>query len=114
MGGGKASVEAMGSGTPLVMHRNPVSGLLGGGIAVYPEAPTWETADEFLEIFSRPNREELVRQSRLARRHYLDYHHPNILRRCLALGVRTMEEGPVPVKPSYSVEPLQLFWRDTA
>jgi GT2 family glycosyltransferase/glycosyltransferase involved in cell wall biosynthesis len=83
-GGGKASIEVMGSGTPLVVHENYRSEVLGGSCLVYPEAYCWRKPDELINFLVTITPDFLMQQSACARKHYELYHHPDILSANLA------------------------------
>jgi hypothetical protein len=109
LGGGRASVEVMGSGTPLVIHENYLSSLLGGAFLAYPEAFRWRKPDELYAILRNLTPELLMIHSIYARKHYELYHTPNKLKRELIL----MEEGiasPPPLHPGpYIQDGLQIY-----
>jgi hypothetical protein len=101
--GARTSIEVMGSGTPAVWHvRSEVSRFQDTHMK-YPEAESWETAAEFLDLIHRIDASWLKRQSKAARRHYEQKHHPGILASALS---RSMFEGvPAPYAEPVVEEP---------
>lgn len=111
-GGGKAVIEAMGSGTPVIAHSHLKSSVLSCAELIYREAPTWQNFDDLLEIIESTTPGLLAQQSSAARSHYLKHNHPDILKLCLKLGRGSAEGGVVPAPLARSVEPLQAFWNE--
>lgn len=73
-GGARTLVEVMSAAIPVVVHDHYARRLLGGMDIAYPEAMAWRSPDELLKGLKRFSRDELIRQSRAARKHYLAYH----------------------------------------
>lgn len=75
VGGGKAAIEAMASGTPVLCHQNYKS-RTAGAVAdmVYPEAPVWHDLDSFAAALQAATPAMLQQQSRLSRA-YFETHH---------------------------------------
>lgn len=78
-GGGRTAIEVMGSGTPLVVHENYHSKLLGTQFLAYPEAFCWKKPDELMFFIANLTPTLLLKQGQLARHHYECYHCPEIL-----------------------------------
>ena len=76
IGGARASVEAMGSGTPTVWHSNSDDPYLHDVGMKYPGAHTFTTAEELIELIGGIDEEWLRRQSVMARNRYEHVHHP--------------------------------------
>lgn len=72
-GGNKATIEAMGSGTPVVSHlgMGAYRFILGGDFIMYPEVLRWKHPDELFAVLQHMNRIEVLTQHRvLARGQY--------------------------------------------
>jgi hypothetical protein len=82
--GARASVEAMGSGTPALWHVVGEASRFHDTHMKYPEAAVWHEIADLLGIIRGINADWLWRQSQAARRHYEDHHHPRILAACLS------------------------------
>jgi len=95
LGGGRASIEAMGSGTPLLMHQNGVSRFFGGADLAYPEAKIWRGPEEFYECIRSLTPQMLVEHSGYARAHYESFHLPSLM----AAELDNMCEGKITLKP---------------
>ncbi|MFC3675453.1 hypothetical protein [Ferrovibrio xuzhouensis] len=75
VGGGKAAIEAMASGTPVLCHQNYKSRTAGAVIdMVYPEAPAWHDLDSLAAALQAATPAVLQQQSRLSRA-YFEAHH---------------------------------------
>lgn len=73
VGGNKATIEAMGSGTPILSHQGfgDYRYLLGGDFVVYPDAPRWTQPDGLLGQLVLMNHLEFLQQHRaFSREHY--------------------------------------------
>lgn len=108
-GGGRASVEIMGSGTPIIGHYNYHSSLLSGAEIIYPEAFFWSHPEELYVYLSSLTKEDLHKQAAFSRKHYEYHHKPEILIKCLE-GLRFDKEllVPPPLK-KYSRNELKAF-----
>ena len=85
IGGGRATIEAMGSSTPLLMHQNNASSFHGGVDCAYNEAFVWSNRDEFERILKVISPSDLARHSILSRNHYEANHSPDKLTAALQL-----------------------------
>ena len=98
VGGGRATIEVMGSGTPVVLHGNQQSGLLRGAGLSYPEAYLWRTPDDLLQILRNLRPEDILAQGALARawyeKHYSLAHFRDCLTKLLA-GDRSIVPQPL-------------------
>jgi hypothetical protein len=74
IGGGKATIEAMAAGIPLLMHQSYRSRFHGGADLAYPNAWIWRNESELIEIVSKINAADLQHHSVLARVHYSKFH----------------------------------------
>lgn len=79
LGGGRAAIEAMGSGTPLLMHQSSLSRFHGGVDLAYQNAFVWSDSAEFCKNIASLTPEILAEHSYCARRHYEINHFPNSL-----------------------------------
>lgn len=107
-GGGKAMIDAMSRGIPIVVHENARDRLWGGRDLVYPEAPSWRTLDELDTIIADFDEATWRSQSEAASRYFTAYHAPDLFRRQLALSASD-EHAPPPLKP-YRPAPTQYIW----
>lgn len=75
LGGGKAVIEAMASGTPILYHQNYKS-LYANAVAdmVYPEAPIWHDLDSLATALQAATPDMLQQQSRLSRAYFAAHH----------------------------------------
>jgi len=109
LGGGRASIEVMGSGTPFIGHQNYNSRLLSGIDIVYPEAFFWQKPDELYSYLQALTPQVLSQQAAYSRRHYELYHIPDILKQCLE-NCNSEEEGLLPPpRRIYMTDDLQNF-----
>lgn len=67
-------IEAMGSGTPVAVHRHIFSRILSGVDVVYPEAPTWRYPEELIAICRNMTREKLANMGKIGRIQYEKFH----------------------------------------
>jgi hypothetical protein len=82
--GARASVEAMGSGTPALWHVAGEPSRFHDTHMKYPDAATWHEIADLLEIVRGIDAGWLRRQSQAARRHYEQHHRPEVLAACLS------------------------------
>jgi hypothetical protein len=108
LGGGRASVEVMGSGTAMIGHYNYNSRLLSSFDVIYPEAFFWHHPEELAAHLAQLAPSQLADQAAHARRHYEAYHHPQILKQCLKNAPVAQIEPPL-LRP-YGVEQLRQFF----
>ncbi|HEY2891787.1 MAG TPA: hypothetical protein VGJ31_14210 [Dongiaceae bacterium] len=115
--GARASVEAMGSGTPAIWHVASEDTRFHDTHMKYPEAEVWRTQDELAAILAKIDGAWLGRQSAAARTQYEAHHHPRLLvRQLAAAGIDTLAPAvpstgagrPLPVP----FDALQISWRD--
>ncbi|GAA5170308.1 methyltransferase domain-containing protein [Viridibacterium curvum] len=76
LGGGRAALEAMSLGVPVVTHRNHVFPMLGSAGLGPVGNWSWSHVEELLTILRECTPEALARQSRATRAHYLEWHSP--------------------------------------
>ncbi|PYE22845.1 tetratricopeptide repeat protein [Paraburkholderia silvatlantica] len=108
-GGGKALIEAMGSGTPVIGHDCYISPFLGGADLYYPGAFQWARTEELLEHLRGLTPAQLQRESDDARRQYEQFHTVE----ALSLAINGAPDAPVvPSLRPHRVDPLQTFLDD--
>lgn len=83
VGGNKATIEAMGSGTPIISHQGLADYryILGGDFVVYPEADRWSQPQEFFNALVKINNLEVLQQHRLLARAHYELHYAESLTR---------------------------------
>ena len=74
LSGGLATVEAMGSGTPILAHRSDMSRFHGGVDVMYPTVLTWRNAKEFEDAISTVTADRLAHDSRMAADWFKKHH----------------------------------------
>jgi hypothetical protein len=109
LGGGRAAIEAMGAGVPMIGHSCFVSSFFGGQDMLYPEAYLWETPDELLAHLDSIDGQQLERESRLARLHYEQHHTMSALMQAIDAG--SAAPVPLPLRPQHR-DPMQSFLDD--
>lgn len=110
VGGNKATLEAMGSGTPIISHvgMGDYRYLLGGDFMTYPQAPRWTTIDEFGAALGVMQTAGNLQQHRLhARAHYDAYFSETLARRALNDASRDL---PTLDLPTFNPMSLQDFY----
>jgi len=83
-GGGRATVEAMGAGVPLLIHSNYRSEFLSVEFEIYREAMVWRTFDELRAHLGGLTSQKLSRQSAASRAYYQKHHAAKRLRKAIA------------------------------
>ncbi|MDZ8105961.1 MAG: glycosyltransferase [Nostoc sp. DedQUE12a] len=110
LGGGRAGIEVMASGTPIIVHNNYRSRQLCSTDITYPEAFRWQTPDELYRYLRNISSEVLKTESVYSRRHYQKNHIPQILPKLLT-KIELRQTTPVPDElKSYYKDDLQLFF----
>lgn len=113
LGGGKASLEAMAAGIPLLMHQSYRSRFHGGVDLAYPEAWLWRTEAELIDIVKNITGDDLIRHSLLARVHYDKFHSDQSLIDASDFS-KSQDIDAVPKLRQYSADNLQIFLDETA
>jgi len=109
LGGGRASIEVMGSGTPMVVHKSQLSRFYGGGDLVYPQVFFWEKPRDLFEYLSKLLPDFLKKQGGVARKHYEGYYMPIKVKQKLdKLGSETIDFPPLPLR-GYTPDLLQKY-----
>jgi hypothetical protein len=111
LGGGRAAIEVMGAGLPLLLHRNYVSAFFTEIGEVYPGVMSWGTPDELTAILQSLDAETLARHAHQARAFYEAYHRPEQLDRAVAATLAGSPPEPPPA-PAYFPDTLQ-HWLDS-
>ncbi len=107
-GGGKVSIEAMGSGTPVAVHSHYKSQFLGGECLVYPEGFCWRKPEQLLTYVENLTASSLKDQSVCARLHYERYHQPQILEKELQKTTLDSIGLPPPSLPCFQKDDFQI------
>ena len=109
IGGGRTSVEVMGSGTPIIVHQNYHSSFFGGAEIIYSEAFSWRYPEELYSCLISLDQETLIKQSSLSRRHYENYHTHQIFLECLE-GIKLEKETVFPPQlKKYFLDDLRSY-----
>jgi hypothetical protein len=98
--GARASIEIMGSGTPMIGHNNYHSRLLGGVDIIYPEAFFWQKPQELHNYLQSLTPDVLREQSIYSRSQYERFHTMSVLESSLK-QLDSQDNGliPEPLKP---------------
>jgi hypothetical protein len=104
VGGGRATIEAMSAGVPVIGHLHHHNNVLGGTDLLPEIAPVWSNVQELLAILQSLDRDTLVALSEASRERYKTFHHPRLLAGALA-------GDPVspPPRRASDIEPMQVF-----
>jgi len=107
-GGGRAVVEAMGAGLPLLVHSNYRSVFFSDINEVYPGAFIWRTMKDLKAALTSLSSEVLEEHSRQARRFFEQRCTQEALRAAVAL---TLSGGspPSPPRPTHHPDTIQTF-----
>lgn len=108
-GGGKATVEAMAAGMPLIMHANYRSIFFTDACEIYPGAPVWRTTEELqCRLGEMTSIEVLQAHSRMARSFFEQKHAPSLLAASMIDSFNLRPQA-APERPAYFPDALQLF-----
>ena len=108
LGGGKACVEAMAAGIPLLMHQNYHSRFHGGEDLAYQNAWSWRTETELFGIINSVTAEDLKLHSLWARTYYEKFHSDQALIEAADL-TKIQSVSDVPPLKAYIGDALQVF-----
>ncbi len=87
LGGGKAMIEAMGAGIPVIGHHCYISPFFGGGSMFYPGAFLWSEPEQLLQYIGTLTPEHLRTESIAARCHYEKFHTMETLVHAIDAGI---------------------------
>lgn len=107
-GGGRATVEVMGAGVPLLMHSNYRSIFFSNSVEAYPGAMIWRTPGELAQHLHAITPELLQSQAHAARRHYEQRSAPPLLRDAMRRTLASDRLEPPP-RPSHHPDMLQVY-----
>jgi hypothetical protein len=77
-GGGLTLIEAMGSATPVVIHKHIFSRLLGGYDMVPKDVLAWRYPQDLMDYVANLDSNQLKKLSKSVREHYLQYYQKSI------------------------------------
>jgi len=108
LGGGRATIEVMGAGIPLLLHDNYVSIFFTDIAEAYPQALKWRTPDELNALLSGISRNLLFDHSSYARVFYERHHQPVLLKKAVQATLMGNAPHPPP-PPEYHPNKLQRY-----
>lgn len=98
--GGKALIDAMSAGVPILVHENAIGRLWGSRDLVYPEAPYWNSPSALTECLRQFNDPNYWQDQAQASRAYFERYHSNALfKKMLQADGRFIGSAPPPLKP---------------
>jgi hypothetical protein len=103
LGGGRATVEALGAGLPICVHSNYRSIMLTPENEIYQGALIWRTPEDLVRCLTNLTTDDLSRHARAARGYYESHHHPSRLQAALA------GDHPLPLRPGHTEDWLQAY-----
>ena len=92
--GGRAAMEAMGAGLPIVFHERQEEVFMGGRFLGYAEAPYWSEPEELYQLLRSVQPETLAQLAKRSRQHYVENYHPDLLSQALATWPLDTTEPP--------------------
>ncbi|CAG9200817.1 conserved hypothetical protein [Paraburkholderia caribensis] len=107
LGGGKALIEAMSVGVPVVTHESYRSRYHGGGELTYPESFMWSRYEELARIFEQWNEPLLKQHGEAALRHFEQYYSKEAFLNAFSTKPGTAPE--VPPLRIYRGNPLRNY-----
>jgi glycosyltransferase involved in cell wall biosynthesis len=111
LGGGKALLEAMASGIPVLMHQSYKTRFHGGVDIAYRGAFVWRDAAELLSILKGIDANMLADHSARARHHYEKYHSDELLVASCDFD-RPQDESVIPPLTDFRSDDLECFLDD--
>lgn len=108
LGGGRATIEVMGAGVPLLLHSNYVSPFFTDISEVYPGVLTWRELDELTTVLSGVTRELLADHANRARSFYELNYAPHLLKAAIECTLAGTPPDP-PHPPTHRANSLQRF-----
>lgn len=106
-GGGKAQVEAMATGLPVLVHGNYRSRFLSGIDIGYPGTMTWSDEASLQATLSGLTKERMSEHAALARNHFERHHSEEALKR--AMHADATQDADVPPLADLQDDGLQAF-----
>jgi glycosyltransferase involved in cell wall biosynthesis len=106
-GGGKAQVEAMATGLPVLVHKNYRSRFLSGIDIGYPGTMAWADAAELQGILSNLTVELMHEHAAVSRAHFESHHSEEALSK--AMRAKSTSEADVPPLAEVHDDGLQAF-----
>lgn len=106
-GGGKAQVEAMATGLPVLVHQNYRSRFLSGIDIGYPGTMAWADAAELQRLLCNLNADLLREHAAIARTHFERHHSEEALIR--AMQAKSTSDADVPPLAEIHNDGLQAF-----
>jgi predicted O-linked N-acetylglucosamine transferase (SPINDLY family)/GT2 family glycosyltransferase len=110
LGGGRAVVEVMASGIPIIVHNNYRSRQLCTTDITYPEAFRWQKLDELYDYLSTVEPAKLRVESICSRNHYEKNYLPETLKETLIKVEQGEAIVPPPELKHYIRDDLQSFF----
>ncbi|CAD6542120.1 hypothetical protein ACFQ3P_20645 [Paraburkholderia sabiae] len=107
LGGGKALIEAMSVGVPVVTHESYRSRYHGGCELTYPDSKIWRGYDELSRIFEQWNQALLEQHGELALQHFERYYSKEAFLSAFARDPNSTPD--VPPLRAYRGNPLQSY-----
>ncbi|RKP50853.1 hypothetical protein [Trinickia fusca] len=107
--GARATVEALGSGTPVIAHQSYLSRFHGATDMLYPQGYSWSTPDELLAHLAALDAQGLQQEALWARARFDQFHTLDALRKTIAAGHDAL---PSPPLRDYTSDPLQILLDD--
>lgn len=109
LGGGRAAIEAMGAGVPIIGHLSYVSPFFGGQDMLYPEAFLWQSPDDLIVHLRSIDRDQVGREAQTARAYYEEHYRPDALAAAIDAGENAR---PAPPLRKHVSDPMQSFLDD--
>jgi hypothetical protein len=107
-GGGRATVEAMGAGLPLILHSNYRTAFFSPLTEAYEGAMSWRTPDELAHQLGQLTEQDLKSHSGKARRHFEKNYSHELLCKNIREGVAP-DATAMPPRPIYYPDMLQAY-----
>ena len=109
LGGGRATVEVMGAGIPMLLHENYVSAFFTDIAEAYPQALRWRTPDELESAISGITPDLLADHFAHARAFYESQHQPAHLKKAVRETLNGNPPPPPPPPPHHHPNTLQRY-----
>jgi hypothetical protein len=107
LSGGKAVIDVMCAGIPILVHQHACDRLLCSLDLIYPTALTWSTIDEFDRALEQFNQAFWLNQARESRAYFERYHSPALFVDHLEKHGVSVDSGDVPEMKLYQPEIAQ-------